>query len=181
MSEGPKLYTNRPKKAQVKQFLQQQQMKGTGLSASSSPMGAQSSPPPPPQPKESFVRRYKFMWPLLLTVNLAVGAYIFMRTRKKDTGIEEEVAAAVVTTPVSTTAATTAPAPVIEKPLPSPPIMAPVKLPDPIPENQQREIFKWLLEEKRKVKPNNPEEKKRIDEEKAILKQFIRATSIPTF
>lgn len=104
-----------------------------------------------------------------------------MRTRKKDTGIEEEVAAAVVTTPVSTTAATTASAPVIEKPLPSPPIMAPVKLPDPIPENQQREIFKWLLEEKRKVKPNNPEEKKRIDEEKAILKQFIRATSIPTF
>ncbi|RVX17206.1 hypothetical protein CK203_003157 [Vitis vinifera] len=50
-------------------------MKGTGLSASSSPMGAQSSPPPPPQPKESFVRRYKFMWPLLLTVNLAVGGH----------------------------------------------------------------------------------------------------------
>lgn len=59
----------------MKQFLQQQQMKGTGLSASSSPMGAQSSPPPPPQPKESFVRRYKFMWPLLLTVNLAVGGH----------------------------------------------------------------------------------------------------------
>ncbi|KAK6911895.1 Helicase, C-terminal, partial [Dillenia turbinata] len=32
-----------------------------------------SSKPPPPPPKESFARRYKFLWPLLLTVNLAVG------------------------------------------------------------------------------------------------------------
>lgn len=31
------------------------------------------APPPPPPPKESFARRYKYMWPLLLTVNLAVG------------------------------------------------------------------------------------------------------------
>lgn len=96
-----------------------------------------------------------------------------MRTRKNNTVVEENE----VATPVETAAT----APVTEKPLPSPPIMAPVKLRDPIPENQQREIFKWLLEEKRKVKPNNPEEKKRLDEEKAILKQFIRASSIPTF
>ncbi|RVX17200.1 hypothetical protein CK203_003158 [Vitis vinifera] len=104
-----------------------------------------------------------------------------MRTRKKDTGIEEEVAAAVVTTPVSTTAASTAPAPVIEKPLPPPPIMAPMKLPDPIPENQQREIFKWLLEEKRKVKPNNPEEKKRIDEEKSYSETVHSSNIHPNF
>ena len=96
-----------------------------------------------------------------------------MRTRKNNTVIEEKE----VAPPVETTA----PVPVTEKPLPSPPITAPVKLRDPIPENQQREIFKWLLEEKRKAKPSNPEEKKRIDEEKAILKQFIRASSIPTF
>lgn len=30
-------------------------------------------PPPSPPPKESFARRYKFLWPLLLTVNVAVG------------------------------------------------------------------------------------------------------------
>lgn len=50
----------------------------------------------------------------------------------------------------------------------------------PIPEDQQRELYKWLLQEKRKIKPKDGEEKKRIDEEKAILKQFIRAKFIPS-
>ncbi|XP_057978437.1 uncharacterized protein LOC131164911 [Malania oleifera] len=180
MNEGPKLYANKPKKAQ----LQQQQKKGkdyppspqppassssAAASASSSSMGAQR--PPPQSPKESFARRYKFIWPLLLTVNLAVGAYLFMRTKKKDTGIEEEAVADVPATPVSTIA---------EKPS-SPRVTEPVKLREPIPENQQRELFKWLLEEKRKIKPKDSGEKKRIDEEKAILKQFIQAKSIPRF
>lgn len=40
--------------------------------AASYTMGGGSVPPPPP-PKESFARRYKYVWPLLLTVNLAVG------------------------------------------------------------------------------------------------------------
>ena len=38
-----------------------------------------------------------------------------------------------------------------------------VKLRESIPEDQQRELFKWMLEEKRKIKPKDPEEKKRID------------------
>lgn len=57
--------------------------------------------------------------------------------------------------------------------------MEPVKVREPIPVDQQRELFKWILEEKRKIKPKDREEKKRIDEEKAILKQFIRAKSVP--
>lgn len=32
-----------------------------------------ATPPPPPPPKESFARRYKFAWPLLLAGNLAIG------------------------------------------------------------------------------------------------------------
>lgn len=63
------------------------------------------------------------------------------------------------------------------------PFTPPIVLPDqrpPIPEDQQRELFKWLLEEKRKVKAKDAEEKKCIDEEKAILKQFIRAKSLPS-
>ncbi|CAA3010890.1 WAS WASL-interacting family member 3 isoform X1 [Olea europaea subsp. europaea] len=134
-------------------------------------------PPPPPQPpKESFARRYKFIWPLLLAVNLTVGAYFFMRTKKKDVGTEETESQDVPTTPVSSSASAT----VTEK-SPTPPlVMEPAKLRAPIPENQQRELFKWILDEKRKVKPKDPEEKKRIDEEKAILKQFIRAKSIPS-
>ncbi|XP_062008621.1 uncharacterized protein LOC133725390 [Rosa rugosa] len=170
MSEGPKLYTNKPKKAHLKQFQDQQIF----ASASSTMPSSQSStpPPPPPQlPKESFARRYKFLWPLLLTVNLGVGAYLFMRTKKKEIVVEEEV-----TTAVSTVAQTT---PTTEKPLPPPTITEPVKLREPISEDQQREVFKWILEEKRKVKPKDPEEKKRIDEEKALLKQFIRAKSLP--
>ncbi|CAH2051226.1 unnamed protein product [Thlaspi arvense] len=51
----------------------------------------------------------------------------------------------------------------------------------PIPEDEQRELFKWILEEKRKTEPKDRKEKKRIDDEKAILKQFIRAERIPKF
>ncbi|KAF5453014.1 hypothetical protein F2P56_027961 [Juglans regia] len=176
MSEAPKLYTNKPKKAQLKQFQEQQQKaQEFPSSSSSSSMGPQSSAPPPQQPpKESFARRYKFVWPMLLAVNVAVGAYFVTRTKKKQTDVEEEVAA----TPVSTKAATTTLVP--EKPLPFPTITEAVKSREPIPEDQQRELFKWLLEEKRKIKTKDPEEKKRIDEEKAILKQFIRAKSIPS-
>ncbi|KAF7806720.1 putative transmembrane protein [Senna tora] len=63
--------------------------------------------------------------------------------------------------------------------VPPEPIATPAKLRAPIPEEEQREIFKWMLEEKRKMKPKDPEEKKKIDEEKAILKQFLRKESIP--
>ncbi|KAK9231676.1 hypothetical protein WN943_021915 [Citrus x changshan-huyou] len=191
MSEAPKLYTNKPKKAQMKQVLEQ--LKGKDFASSTPPgasassaeaaaasykMGSGSSAPPPQPPRESFARRYKFLWPLLLTANLAVGAYFFMRTKGKDTSITEEEGTDVTTTSVSATTATTAP--VTEKPLPSPPITEAAKLHEPIPVNQQRELFKWILEEKRKVKPKDPEEKKHIDEEKAILKQFIRAKSVPS-
>uniref|UniRef100_A0A1J3IZ21 Uncharacterized protein n=1 Tax=Noccaea caerulescens TaxID=107243 RepID=A0A1J3IZ21_NOCCA len=51
----------------------------------------------------------------------------------------------------------------------------------PIPEDEQRELFKWILEEKRKIEPKDRKEKKGIDEEKAILKHFIRAERIPKF
>uniref|UniRef100_A0A7N2LL62 Uncharacterized protein n=1 Tax=Quercus lobata TaxID=97700 RepID=A0A7N2LL62_QUELO len=102
----------------------------------------------------------------------SLRAYLFVRTKKKDEHIEEEGA-----TPVSIPIAKTAPA--AEKTLHSPSVTKPVKLQEPIPEDQQRELFKWMLEEKRKVKPKDLEEKKSIDEEKAILKQFIRAKPIP--
>eukprot|EP00262_Sarcandra_glabra_P013962 TRINITY_DN3977_c0_g1_i2.p1 TRINITY_DN3977_c0_g1~~TRINITY_DN3977_c0_g1_i2.p1 ORF type:complete len:146 (-),score=45.68 TRINITY_DN3977_c0_g1_i2:3-440(-) len=143
--------------------------------ASSSSYAA-APPPPPPPPKESFARRYKFVWPVLLTVNLALGAYLFMRTRKKGPIAEgSEVAAEVPSAPLEKKPTT-----VLEKPLPEPPITQPVKVRQPIPVEEQHQLFKWILDEKRKQKPANPSEKKRIDEEKAILKQFVRAKSIPT-
>ncbi|KAL0010109.1 hypothetical protein SO802_005217 [Lithocarpus litseifolius] len=49
-------------------------------------MEAQSSAlPPQPPPKESFARRYKFLWPTLLAVNLVVGGL-----RKKNWSIQED-------------------------------------------------------------------------------------------
>ncbi|KAE8696400.1 3-epi-6-deoxocathasterone 23-monooxygenase-like [Hibiscus syriacus] len=176
MSEGPRLYDHKPKKAQLKQF--QQKVKDIPSTSSSAAVASYTMgpPPPPPQPpKESFARRYKFLWPLLLAVNFTVGAYLFMRTKKKDTnGTEEDVDSS---PHVSTTAVTTQ---VTENTLPAPPIVTQhLKSSEPIPESQQRELFKYMLKEKRKIKPKDPEEKRRLDEEKAILKQFIRAKSIP--
>ncbi|XP_010262148.1 PREDICTED: WAS/WASL-interacting protein family member 3-like [Nelumbo nucifera] len=171
---SPKLYTTKPKKSQLKQH------KGKEFYSPPSMETPPPPPPPPPQPpKESFARRYKFMWPLLLTVNLAVGAYLFMRTKKKDTSIEDaEAVVNAPSAPIASVGVATLTTPQI--PPPVPPITEPPKVLQPIPEDQQRELFKWILEEKRKVKPKDPQERKHIDEEKAVLKQFIRAKSIPT-
>ncbi|KAG0488820.1 hypothetical protein HPP92_007631 [Vanilla planifolia] len=62
----------------------------------------------------------------------------------------------------------------------SPAESIPVRVLPPIPEPEQRELFRWMLEEKRKVKPRSPSEKKKIDEEKALLKEILRAKSIPS-
>lgn len=105
------------------------------------------------------------------------AAYLFMRTKKSDTDLQEEVATNVSSASVSSTSTKTTTVP--EKPA-LPTVSEPVKLHEAIPESQQRELYKWILEEKRKVKTKDPQEKKRIDEEKAILKQFIRAKSIPS-
>ncbi|KAI8565410.1 hypothetical protein RHMOL_Rhmol03G0257000 [Rhododendron molle] len=105
-----------------------------------------------------------------------IRVYMLARAGKKERAAENRKARAKEpSTPVATTATS-----VPEEPLPSPPIIEPVKVREPIPEDQQRELFKWILEEKRKVKPKDREEKKRIDEEKALLKEFIRAKSIPS-
>uniref|UniRef100_A0A7N2QXM9 Uncharacterized protein n=1 Tax=Quercus lobata TaxID=97700 RepID=A0A7N2QXM9_QUELO len=104
-----------------------------------------SALPPQPPPEESFARCYKFLWPMLVAVNLAVGVHyrfqstllingcIFLHfgnpgTKKKDEHIEEEGA-----TPVSISASKTAP--IAEKTLHSPSVRKPVTLQEPIPED----------------------------------------------
>ena len=42
-------------------------------SSNTAATSSSSSSSLPQPPKESFARRYKFLWPMLLTVNLAVG------------------------------------------------------------------------------------------------------------
>ncbi|CAG7875303.1 unnamed protein product [Brassica rapa] len=186
--EGPKLFTNKPKK-KGKMFKQTKKAVAFLLSfqltqrifhlkhleAYGSTMSGDSVPPPPQPPKESFARRYKYVWPLLLTVNLAAGGYLFLRPKKKDIdSLSEEIAAkSDSAAAASVTMAKPAPSAVVAEPVV-------IKAREPIPEKQQRELFKWILEEKRKVKPRNAQEKKRIDQEKAILKQFIGSKTIPT-
>lgn len=106
---------------------------------------------------------------------------MFVGARKKDASIVHSKAAeksvghrkATVEVP---------PDPITISEIPSlpPPELEPVKVRQPVPEAEQLELLQWMLEEKRKVKARDHQEKKRIDEDKAILKQFIRAKSVPS-
>ncbi|XP_042057038.1 adenylyl cyclase-associated protein 2-like [Salvia splendens] len=167
--EGPKLFTNKPKKSQLK---------ASGMTSSSS-AGATAPPPPPPPPptppvKETF-QRFKFYKTIALVLSLTVGAYAFARTVLKVGPQEKKAEDPTISTSSSSTSATATT--ITEQPASSPGV-EPIQRP-PIPEEQQRELYKWMLEEKRKAKPRDAEEKKRIDEEKGILKQLIRAKSLP--
>ncbi|KAL3535621.1 hypothetical protein ACH5RR_004082 [Cinchona calisaya] len=140
--------------------------------------GSNPSPPPlsaPQLPTAQQIGRMKLLWRAALITNFALGAYLFIMPKQKQ--IKEEGSKAVVEVvppPVETTAL------VHDEPIFVPPPPELVKVQEPIPEDKQRELFKWMLEEKRKVKPQNRKEKKHINEEKAILKQFIRKESIPS-
>ncbi|XP_019196242.1 PREDICTED: uncharacterized protein LOC109190238 isoform X1 [Ipomoea nil] len=77
--DTPKLYMDKPKKALLKQQ--------ASSSSSMAPLTSTGCRPPPPTyrpPKESFARRYKFLWPMLLTVNFSMGAYILLMPKKED-------------------------------------------------------------------------------------------------
>ena len=90
-----------------------------------------------------------------------------MRTKKKDTGVEEQDAS-----PISTKDATTQ---IAETSVSTTPITYRAIKREPIPDDQQRELFKWILEEKRKIKPKDAEEKKRIDEEKEKRMKLLKS------
>ncbi|KAJ1687871.1 hypothetical protein LUZ63_019261 [Rhynchospora breviuscula] len=138
----------------------------------SQPTGAPPPPTPPPQQpppqppsaaKKGFLRR---IFPLLIVANLAVGVYVLTRTGLKDKKTEEEASTENKS---------------LEKTSPeiAPPVPAKKELP-PIPPEEQLQLFKWILQEKRKVKTRDPVEKKKIDEDKALLKDIIRSGSIPS-
>ncbi|CAL9112302.1 unnamed protein product, partial [Musa hybrid cultivar] len=95
--------------------------------------------------------------------------YVLLRTSKKEsTEKDEEAVGEVPASPVATIK------PVIpDKEQVVGSIPAPLKVLPPIAEQEQRELFQWILEEKRKVKPGDRAEKKKIDEEKALLKHCL--------
>jgi len=141
-------------------------------------MAAAGKPDPatPPQPpsaaKGVFMRR---IFPFLLATNVFIGVYVFAKTYKRDQEKKNAQAAAAAAAALSSPAIATAKA---EDPVPAP-APAPKIVRPPLSEDEQRQVYKWMLEEKRKIKPRDAAEKKKINEEKALLKEFIRAQSLP--
>ena len=105
------------------------------------------------------------------------SVYVFAKTYKRDQekknaeAAAAAAAAAALSTPASATAKAADPVPA---PAPAPKIVRP-----PLSEDEQRQVYKWMLEERQKIKPRDAAEKKKINEEKALLKEFIRAQSLP--
>lgn len=109
------------------------------------------------------------------------AVYVFAKTYKRDQekknaqAAAAAAAAAALASPESATtkAADPAPAPA---PTPTP---TPKRVLPPLSEDEQRQLYKWMLEEKRKIRPRDAAEKNKINEEKVLLKEFIRAESLP--
>ena len=105
------------------------------------------------------------------------SVYVFAKTYKRDQEKKNAEAAAAAAAALSSPASATAKA---EDPVPAPaPAPTPKIVLPPLSEDEQRQVYKWMLEEKRKIKPRNAAEKNKINEEKALLKEFIRAESLP--
>ncbi|KAG8051545.1 hypothetical protein GUJ93_ZPchr0001g31660 [Zizania palustris] len=142
--------------------------------AGTSKQGPSTLPEAPSAKKGAFMRR---IFPFLLATNVFIGVYVFVKTYKRDQERKNAetaaataaaaAAAAALSSPASTTAKTAEPTPPPKRVLP------------PISEDEQRQVYKWMLEENRKIKPRNAAEKNKINEEKALLKELIRADSLP--
>ncbi|XP_074280720.1 uncharacterized protein LOC141605739 [Silene latifolia] len=152
------------------------------MEASPPPAPSPPLPPPPssiPDIPTARIERYKIAWRVFMIANLGLGAYIFARAKMKSSSLKTEKP------PLKSPPPTSTPPPTVEsleepEIAPSTPIADLVKVREPVPEEHQRELFKWMLDEKRKIKPRNKDDKRRIDEEKAILKKFIRAETVPS-
>jgi hypothetical protein len=114
-----------------------------------------------------------FAWCNKLT-SFPHAVYVFAKTYKRDQDKKNAQAATAVAavaklaSPASETAK-------VADPIPSP---APKRVLPPVSEEEQRQLYTWMLEEKRKIKPRDAAEKKKINEEKALLKEFI-SESLP--
>lgn len=138
-------------------------------------------------PRNSYLPNNHFIRKRWLT-SVTLAGYIFAQARNKNSKVEDKKAPEPSTVHVEDEKPETevSSTPILDSTIydealfPST-IIEPDKTREPIPEDQQRELLKWILEEKRKMKPKSREEKKRLEEEKALLKRFIRADSIPEF
>ncbi|KAG0594407.1 hypothetical protein M758_UG074600 [Ceratodon purpureus] len=126
--------------------------------------------------KPPFWYRYRAGVGALLLVNLGIGGYVLSRPKPvldsqlHKGAIEPEPAKA-------KSAPEHVPVPVVAAAVAAPEWAPPPKV--TISEEEQRQVLEWILQERRKVKTRNKAEKARIDEEKKMLKQFLRASHLP--
>ncbi|EOY30465.1 Uncharacterized protein TCM_037667 isoform 1 [Theobroma cacao] len=98
---------------------------------------------PPLSSKESRINRYKPIWRILLISNLALGAYMFAKARKKNSSIVDNKPAKIEMEPEKSkteadlSSAPLTPTPVYEEPPIFPVVATPPKVLEPIPENQR--------------------------------------------
>ncbi|KAI3876044.1 hypothetical protein MKX03_026280 [Papaver bracteatum] len=123
-----------------------------------------------------------FSFQRLFDIYLSVATfvvYLFLRSVQKKRLVAEDDEVAVSPPSSATTAKI---APISEQTVTDlvNPIAHLVNPETPIPHEQQLELYKWISEKKRKFKPISAEEKKKLDEEKAILEAFIRSKSVPS-
>ncbi|KAM0831959.1 hypothetical protein ACQ4PT_065198 [Festuca glaucescens] len=138
---------------------------------SESAAAAPKAPQPQPPVKGAIMRR---VFPFLLATNVFIGVYVFAKTYKRDQDKKNAEAAAAAA--AAAAALASPPAPIAKPAEPAPP---PKRVFPPLSQDEQRQVYKWMLEEKRRTKPQTAAEKTKINEEKALLKEIIRAEYLP--
>ncbi|GAB2219673.1 hypothetical protein Droror1_Dr00007310 [Drosera rotundifolia] len=138
-------------------------------------------PPPPRTPLLSTpqipARLFVVAWRVLMVAHIGLGGYMFLGGKHKDhSGSKHGKHTPEHPSPPTMIESTP---PVLDvEPEPNPtPVIEPVTVQSPISLEQQRELLKSILEEKRKVTPMDREDKKRIDQDKA--KELFRAETVP--
>ncbi|XP_057826603.2 uncharacterized protein LOC131038276 isoform X2 [Cryptomeria japonica] len=133
-----------------------------------------SSAVTPEGQSESFFYRHRYLLSGLVLLNAGIGGYIFLENKKRAPDVIEVVEKVPDVVEDRTVVKETK-----SETLPSTKVVITPPTPPQISAEEQRQLYKWMLEEKRKIKATDPAEKKRIDEEKAMLKKLIRSKEIP--
>eukprot|EP00250_Pteridium_aquilinum_P002093 c12296_g1_i1 orf=432-1085(-) len=208
--QQPKILLRRPKKSERSPSGVSQSIdpapplsKGDGAGgARSVSTASNTSPPVPPGPKQPIWYRFRTALTTLLVLNAVVVGYTLFRTSSKPSEVSEE-AQSVEETATEKEKVEEKPKELeiekekaesvdIKRVVPEPSevthaVVIPeaislegISKPEVLSEDQQ-ELFKWILAEKRKVKPTSKAEKAQIDAEKALLKEFLRTKSVLKF
>ncbi|XP_024519058.1 uncharacterized protein LOC112342072 [Selaginella moellendorffii] len=112
-------------------------------------------------PRQSLLLKLRGFVGVFLVINVCIGGYLIAKTTPKSSKKQRAQKKDAAESPPAAQA---------------PPARVPHRK---VTANEQRQLFQWMLDEKRKIKPANSIEKARIDDDKKVLKQFLRSTNLP--